>query len=297
MAKAKTTSYEVPAPAQDVLTKLKDAAVIKPSQTVRAKLTETVKLVASREDKKTKSKMATEPTPELGGFDYEDKSDDSARPADNESKEETGKPIEPNIDQHPPQQQRKPQKKQQLIPWASTNKGIGVMTRKRRKAEDLKTAGPSADDAVFVAQNQTASVAPDQSSSPEPQTTGLGKGKTVPIDRRNPGPKARRHNATGPKVRKPHLDRLSKLEKTARNITATDQDDLQRSTPSEDEVKSTPAGDRESEIDQNDLEGGTPGEDQEGAIDENDPVGSMLVEYKEYSDSESDSAVDDIDNL
>ena len=262
MARPKTKSSKVAAPAHDILAKVKDAAIIKPSQTVKAKSKEIVKLVAGEEDKESKSKKAKEPTPELVESESEDESDGSARSADDESKKEIEKPVEPQIDQPPPQPRPKLQKPPRPIPWASTNKDIGVMTRKRGLITNETTAAAHVNNAEPDAQTE--------SGSPKPRKTGLGQGKTVPSHRRSAHPKG---CAVGSKGRKPHLNNQKNFENSKVNL------DLEGGTLVEDQ---------ESAIDENDPVGRTLVEDDEtldsesdSAVDDNEHLQETIDELSQ----------------
>jgi nucleolin len=77
MSKSKSKGSKGAASTQDVLTKVKDAAITKPSQSMKAKSKEIAKQVAGKEEKKNKPKKVKEPTPEPSESESEDESDES----------------------------------------------------------------------------------------------------------------------------------------------------------------------------------------------------------------------------
>lgn len=110
MSKSKSSSKGAVPAASNVLTKVKDAAITKPAQTVKAKSKELAKQVAGKEDKKTKSKKVKEPTPESSDADSEEDDDDSeddsevelkkpAQKANGKSIPKVAKPVDSDSDE------------------------------------------------------------------------------------------------------------------------------------------------------------------------------------------------------
>ena len=93
MSKAKSKASKGAAPAQDVLTKVKDAAINKPAQTVKAKSKELAKQVVGNQERKKKSKKVKEPTPESSDAESEDESDESESSEGSDSEEQVEKPV------------------------------------------------------------------------------------------------------------------------------------------------------------------------------------------------------------
>jgi len=95
MSKSKSKGSKGAAPvASDTLTKVKDAAITKPAQAVKAKGQEFAKQVAGKEEKKNKSKKTKEPTPESSEDASDHESDEAASSDDSESEVETRKPVQ-----------------------------------------------------------------------------------------------------------------------------------------------------------------------------------------------------------